>query len=241
MNEEIIKLYLEDNLSILYIANKFNLGYKKVRNFLLKNNVKLRKKNTIGLHNHNEETKNKMRVSKIGYKNPMFGKCSEATKNNLKKCKDKTWNDPIKKAEIYKKASQTRIKNGLSKGDKNPMANDETVKKWAASNYNKLKPNKQELKLFQLIQRISNNFRLNTLGETIIEGKIPDIIDTKNKKVIELYGDYWHRNDTIEDELKRENLFKKNYYSCLIIWERELKNELKLLEKLSNFIKTQQN
>ena len=143
MIEEIIKLYSEDK-SIMYISKNLKLSYKKVRNILLKNNIKLRKTNTIGLHKHSIETKNKMRESKLGDKNPMFGKCSEDTKLLLARYRIEILNNIIVKNKMYKKQSQTRIKLGLSKGDKNPMSNKETVKKWAASNYNKLKPNKKE-------------------------------------------------------------------------------------------------
>lgn len=236
MIEEIIKLYLNDKLSILSIASKLNLGYKKVRNILLKNNITLRKKNTIGLHTHNEETKDKIRKSKLGDKNPMYGKCSEKTKRHLEMYRIKNLNDPLKKEETYKKVSKTRIELGLSKGDKNPMSKPENVKKWSISNYNKLKPNKKELKLFSMIQKLSNNFELNTEGKIIIENKIPDIIDINNKKIVELYGDYWHRNDTIDDQNERINLFKKNGYDCIIIWERELKNESDIIYKISKFI-----
>jgi G:T-mismatch repair DNA endonuclease (very short patch repair protein) len=236
MIDEIIKLYLEEKLSILSIANKLELGYKKVRNILLKNNITLRKKNTIGLHTHNDKTKEKIRLSKLGDKNPMYGKCSDSTKLHLKKCRDEYYNDPIKKEKLYKKVSQTRIKLGLSKGDKNPMSKPEVVKKWAASNYNNLKPNKKEIMLYNIIMNLSTNFELNTEGKIIIENKIPDIIDIKNKKIVELYGDYWHRDDTIEDEKERIELFKRNNYDCIIIWEKELKNEVEVMQKLSKFI-----
>lgn len=129
MIDEIIKLYLEEKLSILSIANKLNLGYKKVRNILLKNNITLRKRNTIGLHTHDNKTKEKIRLSKLGDKNPMYGKCSDSTKAHLKKYSDEYHSDPIKKEKLYKKVSQTRIVLGLSKGDKNPMSRPEVVKK----------------------------------------------------------------------------------------------------------------
>jgi len=236
MIEDIIRLYTEEKLSILSIGNKLNLGYKKVRNILLKNNVKLRKTNTTGLHKASDKTKELMRLSKLGDKNPMFGKCSDSTKELLKKYKDESHNDPIKKENLYKKSSQTRISLGLSKGDKNPMSNPDIVKKWSISNYNNLKPNKKEIKLFEIIGKISSDFKLNTEGDIIIGNKIPDIIDIKNNKIVELYGDYWHRNDTIEDEKERIKLFKENNYDCIIIWERELKNELEVYDKLLKFI-----
>ncbi|MFH0805971.1 MAG: DUF559 domain-containing protein [Patescibacteria group bacterium] len=64
----------------------------------------------------------------------------------------------------------------------------------------------------------------------------PDFINTKSKKIIELYGDYWHNK---EDVRKRDKLriptYKKYGYKTLVIWEKELKNIIKLTKKLGDF------
>ena len=49
------------------------------------------------------------------------------------------------------------------------------------------------------------------------------------KKLIELYGDYWHKGEN--PEIKK-NYFKKFGFDTLIIWERELSN----LDKLSKTV-----
>lgn len=238
MVEEIIKLYTKDKFTIMQIAEKMNSSYKKIRKILLKNNVEMRKGgHIIGTYHHSIETKEKIRISKLGDKNPMYGKCSEETRALLWKYRVESLSDPIKREKRFKKQSETRIKNGLSKGSKNPMSNPEVIKKWAASNYNNLQPNKKEVRLFTLIQTLSCNFVLNTTGNIIIENKIPDIIDNKNKKIVEFYGDYWHKDDTIEDQEERIALFKRNGYDCIIIWEKELKNEKSVINRLSDFIK----
>jgi len=41
------------------------------------------------------------------------------------------------------------------------------------------------------------------------------------KKLIELYGDYWHKG---QNPQKRINYFKKYGFKTLIIWEKEYKN-----------------
>ncbi len=70
-------------------------------------------------------------------------------------------------------------------------------------------------------------------GEVIIGFKNPDFINVNGeKKVIELYGDYWHRNDNPQDRIDH---FKKYGFDCLVIWERELKNKDSLLIKLKEF------
>lgn len=232
--DKIVELYL-NNHSILNICNKTGLGYKKIRTHLLKNNISLRKRNTKGLHNHSEETKNKMRVSKLGSKNINYKKCSNKTKEIFNSFRLKLASDENLKKIVYEKVSKTRIKRKLSVGKNNPMSRPEAVKKWAESNH--LKPNKSEIKLFHIIEELFlGKFLINTKAEyLIIEGKIPDFVNIEDKKIIELYGDYWHRNESNEKQNKRINLFLNNGYKTLIIWEHELKNLEKLKIKLYGY------
>lgn len=43
----------------------------------------------------------------------------------------------------------------------------------------------------------------------------PDFVNIKKRKVIEGFGDYWHRNDNPQDKI---DSFGKFGYDCLIIW-----------------------
>lgn len=38
-------------------------------------------------------------------------------------------------------------------------------------------------------------------GKVIIGGKNPDFINEKNKKLIEVYGDYWHKGQNPQDRI----------------------------------------
>lgn len=59
-------------------------------------------------------------------------------------------------------------------------------------------------------------------GECVIGGKCPDFVNIKGqKKLIELFGDYWHKGQNPED---RKNIFRKFGYETLVIWEHELKD-----------------
>ncbi len=236
MVDGIIKMYLVDKLSILNTAKHFGLGYKKTRNILLKNGIKLRKKNTKGLHKHSDDTKHKMSLSVSGEKNHNFGKKNPLWKLIIEKHRNKILNDPELKKEFYKNISRIRKEKGLSKGENNPMSKTENVEKWAKSNSN-LSPNKKELKLFEIVLKLNKNYKLNTRGELIVIGnRIPDIVNINEKKIIELFGDYWHKNETKEEQDNRMNTYKNNGYSALIVWETELKNEDLLIKKLNNFI-----
>jgi hypothetical protein len=70
----------------------------------------------------------------------------------------------------------------------------------------------------------------------IIGSKCPDFWNGDHK-VIELFGDFWHREHNPEDWI---NYYKKWGYNCLVIWEHELKdiNSVKLKVKQFEEIKS---
>jgi len=95
-------------------------------------------------------------------------------------------------------------------------------------------PNKAELKLNSFLQQVlPNEYKYVGLGEFILAGKCPDFVNINGqKKLIELYGDYWHQGETGED---RKALFRKYGYQTLIVWEHELGNEKTLRNKVLRF------
>jgi len=116
----------------------------------------------------------------------------------------------------------------LKKGEK-----EKWVKKaWGAANK---RPNKAESKLYKILQSIlSGEYALNVRGDALIlGGKVPDFANVNGqKKVIELFGDYFHRNDNPQDRI---NYFKKFGYNTLVIWEHELQDKPSLFQKLAEF------
>ncbi len=68
-------------------------------------------------------------------------------------------------------------------------------------------------------------------GKIPIGGKHPDFYD-KSTNLIDLYGDYWHRNHNPQDRI---DYFKQIGYNCLVIWEHELQDKNKLTEKIINW------
>jgi len=70
-------------------------------------------------------------------------------------------------------------------------------------------------------------------GLILVGYKNPDYIDINNKKIIEIYGDYWHKN---EDPDKRIDYFKRFGYDCLVIWEHEIYDDLeKVVDRIKEF------
>jgi len=94
------------------------------------------------------------------------------------------------------------------------------------------KPEKLLMSLFR-----ENNLPIFYTGsgeqQFSIAGKCPDWKVEGQKKVIEYCGIYWHTEEEIE---KRKELFSKEGYKTLIIWEGEEKDISKLLEKVKDFV-----
>lgn len=92
-----------------------------------------------------------------------------------------------------------------------------------------------------------NEYKYVGDGQIFIGGKSPDFINVNGqKKIIELFGDFWHgkqyrriaQNDNStnkEHKLKRIKHFAKYGFKTLIIWQRELTNIPKLKKKLLKF------
>lgn len=96
--------------------------------------------------------------------------------------------------------------------------------------FNKRGINKQEEKLLNILNNLNLSFEYVGNFQFFVGNKCPDFIDKEGKKIIELNGEYWHK----ENDLNRINLFRKYGYNTLIIWGKELKD----LEYLKNKILT---
>jgi len=130
------------------------------------------------------------------------------------------------------------------KGKNNPFYGKkhtkETIKKILKAVH--AKPNMAESQLISLIDEYQLPFQYVGNGEVVIGGKCPDFIHSKGqKKVIELFGDYWHspllrnvKSISTYDGTKKH--YSKYDYECLIIWECELSNPTHALERIIEFM-----
>jgi very-short-patch-repair endonuclease len=65
----------------------------------------------------------------------------------------------------------------------------------------------------------------------------PDFICNPKKKIIELYGDYWHSLPRYKKlDKKRIEVYSKYGFQTLVIWEHELKNIIQVVNKIRNFL-----
>jgi hypothetical protein len=121
------------------------------------------------------------------------------------------------------------------------------LRKWQNPEYSKMiwdamnvSPNKSELKLQSILQELSLPYRFVGDGQVIINGKCPDFINTNGqKKLIELFGDYWHDIEIVGHPIEKEieertTFFSQLGFKTLIILDSELTNiesvKIKILE-----------
>ena len=88
------------------------------------------------------------------------------------------------------------------------------------------RPTGPEKELEKLLNSICpNEYRYSGNGIVKIGTLYPDFINTNGKKkVVEVFGDWWHRNANPEDKI---NQYKSYGFDCLVLWEHELRNRNK--------------
>ncbi len=95
-------------------------------------------------------------------------------------------------------------------------------------------PNKAEKQLNELLNHLCpGEYKYVGCGEVILAGKCPDFINVNGKKkIIELYGEFWH---TKEEEKNRIALFSKYGYNTMIIWSKEMMDRPSLSSRILDF------
>lgn len=107
---------------------------------------------------------------------------------------------------------------------------------------NKKRPTKPEKKLRRGLNKLfPGEYKYVGDGQFIIGGRNPDFINVNSqKKIIELFGDYWHGKKRTgrtrkQEENRRIKYFAEYGYKTLIVWERELQNIPRLKRRLIEF------
>ncbi len=167
-----------------------------------------------------EKTKRKISKALMGHPGPNKGKHpSKDTKRKMSLACRKNWEDP----EYRKKQTKAIIK-GYS--------------------HHHPSPNKPERKLMRLLNKLfPGEYKFVGNGSILIQGKNPDFINVNGqKKIIELFGDYWHSEEVTgqsitEHHRQRIRCFGRYGYETLIIWECELEDIKQLKKELIKFHK----
>jgi len=120
----------------------------------------------------------------------------------------------------------------LSESKKLSWQNPEYVQKQKEAR--NIKPNILEQKLGEILQQIlPDEYKYVGDFSLTIGGRNPDFVNVNSqKKIIELFGDYWHEGD---DGKERTTLFKQYGYDTLIVWERELYDVESLKKRILKF------
>ena len=97
-----------------------------------------------------------------------------------------------------------------------------------------VKPNKPETVILNLLNQLyPGEWKYTGDFSLIINGKNPDFVNCNGqKKIIEFFGDYWHKG---EDPQDRINLFKPFGYDTLVVWEYELGDISGVVKKIKSF------
>lgn len=97
-----------------------------------------------------------------------------------------------------------------------------------------VKPNRQEKLLTHILDDLfPGEYKFVGDFSFSLGGKSPDFMNVNGqKKLIELFGDYWHKND---NEADRVCHFEQYGFRTLIVWERELKDRDLLKKRLVDF------
>jgi hypothetical protein len=95
-------------------------------------------------------------------------------------------------------------------------------------------PNRAETAITLLLDELHpGEWKFVGDGSLVIGGKNPDFTNVNGqKKLIELFGNYWHRGQNPQDRI---DLFAQFGFATLVIWERELDNPTELADKITMF------
>lgn len=251
-------IFIQNNIgkiSITKIADKLNKSHFFIWNYAKKLNLysNLRadfkgKNNGMFKKNHTYYSKKKIsKNKKLRWKNDIqFRKKSlkildKLHKNQIGKKRSKETCIKIgliHKNKIVSEITKKKLKNRDYKwliGNKNPMYNPENLKKCLKSNFKR--PTLPEKRVNQICKINNLTFEYVGNGKKSILRYVPDFIDENNKKIIEVFEDYWHtiNNGIIKKDKIKIKSYKKLGYQPLIIWEKELKDPQKVTEKIINF------
>lgn len=190
-----------------------------------------------------KEKVSKANKGKISWNKGLTKETDERVAKGSKK--NRNWKNPEKVFEKISKKAKERLKDktkhsmygkkrpDVSKWNKDP----EFIKKKLKGLIKK--PNKAEGELIAIINQNNLPYKYVGDGQLIVDFKNPDFINTNGeKKIIELFGDYWHNKLNISwhrTEKGTKKVYSKYGFSTLIIWEHELKDESQVINKIINW------
>ena len=248
------KMYLEKKLSTTQIASSLKCDPKTVTYWMDKYSIPRRSHSEV-LKLFNPAKRPEVR-EKMSRKAKLRGQSLEERKRRSERAK-KLWANPKMRAHLRLKISRSLMNNKRRKGiPHSKLIRNKisiTLKEhWKDPTYVKKvlvalqeEPNKSEKMLLRIIEENNFPFRYVGDGQVIIDGQIPDFIATDgSKKLIELFGEPWHDpNHSNKIRVKpyrtadaKQKFFAMHCYDSLIIWDKELRDEEKIINRIKDFL-----
>ena len=217
----------EEHKKKIGIANSKALRGRKIPRYIVEKQIESRKgyiisketKRKISKANkgqsRSEETKRKLSISHLGLVSFMKGK-------------------------HHNKRTRKRLSNAGKRNWQNPEYREKQLEAIFAGH--DMTPNRPERRLRNGLNKMfPKEYKFVGDGKTFIGGKCPDFININGqKKIIELFGTFWHGKEYTgrtkrQEEEQRINHFAKYGYETLIIWQKELEDIKQLKRKLIKF------
>jgi len=179
-----------------------------------------KKGNTINVgRHHSKETKAKMSRAATGrIKSPE--ECRKISESNMGKICSKEHREKTSKAlqgRLFSEEHRKKISDAKKENYRDPEHCRKMGVAWG------LKPNKPETLLGKLLEDMyPGEWKYTGDFSFTINGKAPDFANINGqKKLIELFGSYWHEGHDPQDRIA---IFKPFGFDTIVIWEHELKD-----------------
>lgn len=193
-------------------------------------------------------TRAKMSVAHIGERNAFFGRTH--TEEARERIRQSRIGKPTTAGRRTSPATRLRIsegRKGISARSKTRSATYKALwanPDWAARRLRKIaegrhrKPNKAELLLRDVLEALCpGDWRYVGDGSFLIGRLNPDFVNVNGRKqVIELFGEYWHKQ---EEEARRIKVFAEYGFNALVVWQAELADLAALQVKLEAFVRSE--
>lgn len=171
-----------------------------------------------------------------------WNKGTHGLQTSTRKGKTKDTDESIRKSAMSLSVTRKRLyaEGKLKKlyGKDNPMHGKRLSDKHKSALWGGWKScgTKPELKMRDLLSNYpsweytaNGKFFIRTDKKT----RVPDFVNRRSKKVIEVYGDYWHRGENPQDKI---NEYKRAGWDCVVVWEHEIMDDNYSIESLSNYL-----
>lgn len=177
---------------------------------------------------HSQKTKDAMSAVRVGRSYHTEAQL-EATRE-ANRARKGVWhnpNPPTTKGKKIHSAENKRRAGLLLHEPENERKAIEASRKATAS------PNGCEMALGEILNEIGfGDWRFVGTGQLMIGNKNPDFWDGDDR-IIELFGDYWHRGDSGEERIA---YFAEHGFETLIVWESELSDKASLISRIHTWL-----